>query len=145
VLGGSLSGVVGGAFASMEIAEEEIERSGLPIAQKCFRACMPSDALSGATEEFYRAHIRELIARAEAGGDLTYPTASEFCQVLSALSLGAPLRPAWSCLYARKVEEVKPGASYGVQQSFFADEHEIEEAEHEAARKLRQEWRKVTA
>lgn len=141
---GDDQGCIMGAFASMELAEDEIERSGLPIAQRCFRACMPSDVLTGAAEPLYRSHVRELIQRAEAGGDMTLPTAAEFCALLAATSLNAPLKPAWSCLYGRKFALCFPDGSGGVQTSFFADEHEIAEAEFECSRKLRQSWRKVT-
>lgn len=89
-----------GAFAIMEIAEEELARTwpgkvGEP--EDAFLAVKPPTALSDHPDWLIRAHIRELCQR---GGDFGGGTLAEAVLVFERTSLAAPLRRDAALAYA---------------------------------------------
>lgn len=92
-------------FARMEIAEDEIGRAcrETPDAEerieRAFGALVPTASLRELSDELYRGHCREILARAAQGSDLRPGTRAEILATLSAASLSAPPTPVAFLLY----------------------------------------------
>lgn len=92
-----LGSAVGRVFDFMGIAEEEIERAKLahPKHAKSIHASfdllMPGKLIS-TSEDLYRSHCRELLARVVKGGDVKPGTNAECCHAFMTMSLKSPLR-----------------------------------------------------
>lgn len=76
----TVSNVVTFAFQAMGIAEEEIaagkkraSKSRHTAIDAVFGSACPSPLLRGKSLELYRAHVRELVQRAEKGVGLSWP------------------------------------------------------------------------
>lgn len=89
-----MGSVVSEVFRCMEVAEEEIETTGLTAEQRreAFGILVPSGPLRGKAVEVYRAHVREILGRLARGEDLKPGTDAEcLCACLYAAG-DAPLR-----------------------------------------------------
>ena len=90
---------IAGMFHRMEIADEVLnaytaEHPDQPNAQQAFRVCTPSRAVPEMVDVFYRAHVRELAARAGrvcTPTEMAAATAAEMLHAFSEASLRAPL------------------------------------------------------
>lgn len=100
VLGVNLAGAIAGAFACMDIAEEEIAVARLAKEQgsRVFSAACPPDGMS-ARPMLYRAHVREIIAAVRAGEEPPTVTDAGVLQAIAEMSLAAPLRRPWQHAY----------------------------------------------
>lgn len=92
-LGVGVMSTINGAFACMEIAEEEIKASGCDKDEgsAAFGVLCPSEPLRGKSPDVYRAHCKEMIARVTADNDTRPGTNAEVLCSLLATSLLAPL------------------------------------------------------
>lgn len=81
------------AFDCMEVCEREIKRARLTKERgsEVFRNACPTNPLRGKSTDLYRAHVRELIARAKRGADLRPATDAELLALFCDTSLTAPL------------------------------------------------------
>ena len=125
-------------FALMEIAEEELrgrDRPGL------FMLLTPG-VLVKLHPELYRGHVRELLARVEAGQDTRPGTKAEVLAYLSMASLKAPLNSTGEALMASLWSELFPGQLEGLLVP-SRDEELIQEEYALASRKARVESRKL--
>jgi hypothetical protein len=126
--GDAATNVIRQAFDSMEIAEQEIARA----MQQCsteqarkrvngaFMALKPPTQFVHRAEQVYRAHCRELLARAERGEDLDLGTKAEaLCAVLDT-ALKAPLRTTagavaeqlFVAVFGKSVDDQPPREAY---------------------------------
>ena len=90
------------------VAEEELEGRDMP---GLFAALYPTEPLRGKSEGLYRAHVRELIARAHTGDNLAHGTLAEVCGTLSDISLKAPLNPEGQAVQRHAFTACFPGRS----------------------------------
>jgi hypothetical protein len=113
LLGSELSGALDFSFARMRIAEEEIAAATKrwPTAARRIRASFlilrPSSWMRG-SEELYRRHCRELLARIKRGDDVGPGTDAEVCWVISQASLAAPPDCDHAHAYARAFKRAFP-------------------------------------
>jgi hypothetical protein len=127
-MGDARSNVIRQAFDSMEIAEQEIARAmaecssaeGKRRINGTFLALKPPMQFVHRAEQVYRAHCRELIARAERGEDLDVGTKAEaLCAVLDT-ALKAPLRTTaaavaellFVAVFGKSVDDQPPREAY---------------------------------
>lgn len=95
------------AFKMMDIAEEEIARSGVDA----FAYLCPPPALRNFHEDLYRSHAKELIERCKAELPLEVGTKAEVLAFLSELSLKAPLNNEHAALMSSLYNELFPNNS----------------------------------
>lgn len=103
-------GQLQGHLANIEVAEDEITQAvrrhdgDVAAADRAWHAFIllqPTMDKMGLNELVYRAHCRELLDRAAAGGDLRPGTAVECCIALCEASTAVPLNTTGSGLYFR--------------------------------------------
>ena len=154
---GGAGRVIADTFRRMEIAEEEISaaRESHPDAstrlEAAFGALVPTEPLSGLSDELYRHHARELLERAAAGVDLRPATAAEMLGALSRGSLTQPPGQTMKLLYFELFSEVFPGkaVALGLPTDLSHvpayDREEAAELRRELARKLSEASRRTPA
>jgi len=94
-----LPGPVIGAFARMDVAEEEISRAGNPAALSFLALCPPPE-FQGLALWLYRAHARELCERARDGSRLKWATYAEITIGMHRATLVAPPTQEFGAAYA---------------------------------------------
>lgn len=103
-----------GIFATMEIAEDEIERAKArhpaeaEAIDDTFRYLAPSHPTLSSNEALYRAHCAELCERAAKGEGMRRGTAAEAALALSEASLATPLSQDATALYLRLIADIAP-------------------------------------
>lgn len=108
---GSASTPLRRAFEAMRIAEEELDRVFASRAEQpdgIFTALVLPDVMRHMTPEVYRAHARELVARARDGEDLALATRAEVLAGLYEASTVAPLNAQANAVYVRLFAAVLP-------------------------------------
>lgn len=155
LLGASLSRVMAGVFASVEIAEEEIARardgaewdSDDPLWQS-FKLMRPTHDLM-TTEFVYRAHCRELLERVRAGEDTRPGTDAEISLLISDGSQRTPLHGDVVALQMRIFARAYPEQAQEVFDDLSPYEHVhgqgADEWESKLRDKCRQGWRRLGA
>ena len=128
LFGQQAGSVIANAFRHMGIAEEELEAGpkGTP-----FLALQTPAILKQLADEVYRAHCRELVARA--GEHVRVATSAEICAAMMQTSLRHPLNHAAAWLAWYHFDKVFPGKM----DEPFADDYDrnelIPEMEKKAA------------
>lgn len=150
-LGDLLSGIegaLGSVFGLLTVADEEIAAAGrrwpdqADMLWHCFSLIQPVNGLD-VNADLYRGHARELLGRVATGHDLCEGTAAEVVLAMKEVSLAVPLNTVGTGLYFRMwaaagMPELteRGGAPYEEIRG-----SEIDEAEADVRRRLRQPWR----
>lgn len=130
------------AFDLMALAEEELAAAGNPVG--AFALLMPG-ILAEYTDELYRSHCRELIARAKAGEDTSLGTLAEALVAMMVTAGASPLRPEALALTDHLFDRLFPGAREqmfpGVPPHRERWDGQVAEDLSALRRKLAQPWR----
>lgn len=137
-------------FEAVQWAEDEITAARrrhparADIIHHAFGVLAPRDIGPGMGTEFvYRGHVRELLERVAAGGDLHPATAAEICLALVETSLQAPMHGPAAGLYFRMWQQAFPDneltAEFAIHQGSYEDLHgsRIGELEADLRHRLR--------
>jgi len=137
--GGDLQAATKESFHHMGLADEVLgDHKEVKLS-----LMMTTDPLRGYSDDLYRAHVRELLARALAGEDMRPGTYAEMLGSLSNASLKSPLHSSGlfvmehcfeMCFQGTKLTRSKLGGE--------AYPGELDENIREARHMLRQDWRK---
>jgi hypothetical protein len=155
LLGGGLAREIDGLFRQMAIAEEMIAdaRGGKTEPDKddplwgAFRLVRPTHARMS-TEFVYRAHLRELLRRVQAGEDTRPGTDAEIVCGISEASYAFPLNRALTGLQARLFQRSMPeqfeviADAIDLETYERTESREMDEWEARLRRKASQEWRR---
>lgn len=145
-MGSGAAAAVGRTFDMMAVAEEVILEAGLKKGDRAwgvFWQLYPGP-LSRFSDELYRGHCRDLVARAIASEDLRPGTDAEVCMALHDASLRAPLRGSYVLAYEESFEIAMKRRAPG-REGTRAYQYEGESAQIVAdlRKRTQQEWRKI--
>lgn len=107
MLGGGLAGI----FDMLEVCGEEADRSS-DVSSELWTMLAPAEIFRGVAIQVYRSHVRELLRRAKAVGDLGLGTDAEVLLGLREASLVAPLTRGGTMLYHVVFRRVMGEAAY---------------------------------
>ena len=144
-----------GVFDLMKVAEDEIQvvvlrlldegdEEGATRAWNAFSALAPSETMRTRAPAVYRHHVRELVERAGAGGDLRDGTRAEAMLAISEATVASRLDRDVELLALRIAQEIFPEAdlldAFGDREGY---DGAVGEKLHEVRRRLRDEDRKL--
>lgn len=134
----------GSAFRRMDIAEQEIKtaKAGTRNSAKrtkmhrAFGVLCPPEVMRNKSDDVYRSHVRELLARAAEGLDLDVATDAECVCFMSAMTIKAPPTSAFAAAYTHLFCKVLPSAKLGQMPGHEGYPGEVEEIVNDTRRKI---------
>ena len=147
VIGNPAMAVIERTFGRIECVERVLAETGHAtdaIGGEVFRLSRPTEVLSGATDRVYAAHVRELLARVEAGQDTRPGTDAEIIMAMSETCLAVPLKgdsvAAYARVFARLWPEKAAELATDIRESYAGAAAEIEESVRHC---IRADWRRA--